>query len=186
MPVHYEMLRSSLGGCELTVAVSADRLKKLASNRPISWLRKWPPTTFVCITPLALEFASNEPQPAKAHPIQFLKVWVVEAVDVEPVLGDFGPRTPPLGHEFPQFLWAVDVACESTAHANDGNRGVGSHDDPFVVPNSLLVAIRPSAVESAVQGERISRVSLECCVTTRHRRRSLIEIYVPTYLVVLA
>ena len=58
---------------------------------------------------------------------------MVKAVDVKPVLGDLGPRTSPLGHEIPQLLGAVDVASESTAHANNGNGGVGSHGDFLLV-----------------------------------------------------
>jgi hypothetical protein len=51
----------------------------------------------------------------------------MEAVDVEPVLWNLGPRTPPLGQEVPQLLGAVDIAREATAHANNGDGCVGGH-----------------------------------------------------------
>lgn len=51
----------------------------------------------------------------------------MEPVDVEPVLGDLGPRTAPFCEEIPELLGVIDVARESTTHANDGNGGVGSH-----------------------------------------------------------
>lgn len=62
--------------------------------------------------------------PASTYTIQFLKVWVMEAVDVEPVLRYLGPRTATLGQELPQLLGVVDVTGKTTTHANDGDRGV--------------------------------------------------------------
>jgi hypothetical protein len=51
----------------------------------------------------------------------------MEAVDIEPVFWDLGPRTPPLSQEVPQFLGVVDLAREATAHANDGDGCVSVH-----------------------------------------------------------
>ena len=50
------------------------------------------------------------------------------AVDIESVLGNLGPRAAALCYEFPQLVWAVDVAREATAHADDGDGCVGVHD----------------------------------------------------------
>lgn len=38
------------GGWTPTAAVSEERLKNEASNKPTSSLKKWPPCTFVCVT----------------------------------------------------------------------------------------------------------------------------------------
>lgn len=109
----------------LTAAVSAERLKKFASNKPTSSFRKWPPMTFVLFTHQFLLLTKpGYESSVSTHPVQLLKVGVVKALNVEPVLGYLGPCAPALGQEVPQFSRAVDIAGEATAHANNGDGGV--------------------------------------------------------------
>lgn len=113
---------------ERTAAVSEDKLKKLASKRPISSFKKCPPMTFVCVFDVSSSrFVSSRHSKGVTHPVQLFVVRVKETSHVKPLHGYFRPSAAPFGQKLPQFPWIVYIASEPTAHSNDGNGHVRGH-----------------------------------------------------------
>jgi len=111
-----------------TAANSAEKLKKLASNRATSSVRKWPPRTFVCtqyISSHSLRVLYN-PRP-NTYGTRLCRISMIDSIQIESGRRDFTPCTSAICNQLPQLLRIADISRKSTAHANNGNRHVRIH-----------------------------------------------------------
>jgi hypothetical protein len=83
----------------LTAANSDEKLKKLASNKPTSSVRKWPPRTFVCaqicqpVHKIIHSVASHMTRGLDTYGAGLSVIGMVDASQVEPRFRDFTPGT---------------------------------------------------------------------------------------------